>query len=210
MPLWRKFPKVRLPCPSFTPYTTKSQRRVIVTDAPAASGPPALTYDPKWLAITRASIPHISIERHEKGYSDEAPAHAVVGDVLSRSAQVAAGGALRVEDVLQSVMVVPGLSADEPRAPCESTARSQGVGWVCALTSILSRDAAPCYPTSQTVAFYVMMQTEKKVDCLDCVVEPPRECEHLQRFHLSSRIYPIRVAITGMLFSGNRDHSVGM
>lgn len=90
MPLWRKFPKVRLPCPSFTPYTTNSQRGVIVADAPAASGPPALTYDPKWLAITRASKPHISIEHHEKGYSEEAPAHAVVGDVLSRSAQVPA------------------------------------------------------------------------------------------------------------------------
>lgn len=58
--------------------------------------------------------------------------------------------------------VVLGLSVDEPRAPCASRARSQGVRWVCVLTSIIYRDAAPCYPSSQTVAFYVMLQTEKR------------------------------------------------
>ncbi|EIW61118.1 DBR1-domain-containing protein [Trametes versicolor FP-101664 SS1] len=115
---------------------------VIDVDAPSPSpGPPLLTYDPEWLAITRAFNPHMSTERHQKGYPDESPARAAVADALEWvRAHVPAGGAPRVEDVQQFVMVAPGPAADEPRAP------------------------PPYYPNPQTAAFCAMLQIENKVD----------------------------------------------
>ncbi len=63
----------------------------------------------------------MSTERHQKGYPDEAPAHAAVAGALEWvRAHVPAGGAPRIEDVQQFVMVAPGPTADEPPAPRES------------------------------------------------------------------------------------------
>ena len=83
--------------------------------APTSSATPRLTYDPEWLAITRAFHPYLSTERTQAQYPDESTARLMIqkelewvkSNVKNKSANVATG--MRdVDDCQPFVMTAPG------------------------------------------------------------------------------------------------------
>ncbi|KAI0328071.1 DBR1-domain-containing protein [Cubamyces sp. BRFM 1775] len=118
---------------------------VIDVDAPSSSsGPPILSFDPEWLAITRAFNLYMSLERKQSTYPDEGSARDAVRQSLEWiNAHVLAGkedGQLKVEDVQQFSMTAPGPVNNEPKTP------------------------PPYYPNPQTAAFCALLQIENKID----------------------------------------------
>ncbi|KAI0365163.1 DBR1-domain-containing protein [Pilatotrama ljubarskyi] len=117
---------------------------VIDVDTPSSAIPPVLSFDPEWLAITRAFNRQMSLGRQQASYPDEGPARDAVRQELDwvKEHLLAGkeGGVLKVEDVQQFVMTAPGPAKDEPRAP------------------------PPYYPNPQTAALCSMLQIENKVD----------------------------------------------
>ncbi|KAI0355279.1 hypothetical protein OH77DRAFT_356747 [Trametes cingulata] len=104
---------------------------VIDVDAPSPTNPPVLSFDPEWLAITRAFNHHMSLVRLQASYPDEGPARDAVRQefdwVKEHLLSGKEDGLLRVEDVQQFVMTAPGPAQDEPRAPRES--QSENESW---------------------------------------------------------------------------------
>ncbi|KAH9885074.1 DBR1-domain-containing protein [Cubamyces lactineus] len=119
---------------------------VIDVDAPSSSSPgsPVLSFDPEWLAITRAFNQYMSLERKQCTYPDEGPARDAVQQSLEWiNAHLLAGkedGQLKVEDIQQFSMTAPGPASNEPKTP------------------------PPYYPNPQTAAFCSLLQIENKVD----------------------------------------------
>ncbi|OSC96836.1 DBR1-domain-containing protein [Trametes coccinea BRFM310] len=117
---------------------------IIDVDAPSSSYPPMLTFDPEWLAITRAFNTYMSLERRQGTYPDEGSARESVREALvwvrEHILKGKEGEGLKVEEVQQFVTTAPGPTTDKPRAP------------------------PPYYPNPQTAAFCSMLQIENKVD----------------------------------------------
>ncbi|KAI0692057.1 lariat debranching enzyme, C-terminal domain-containing protein [Cytidiella melzeri] len=116
-------------------------------------GPPVLTFDPEWLAITRAFNPYMSTSRYQLRYPDEAEARSAVskelqwvgenilvdsGEVQSLDMRVK-----RVDECQTFVMTAPG-----PQSPGKKVSRGQ----------------PRHYPNPQTAAFCTMLGIENKID----------------------------------------------
>ncbi|KAI0798630.1 DBR1-domain-containing protein [Irpex lacteus] len=115
--------------------------------------PPVLTYDPEWLAITRAFNPYMSTSRYQLRYPDEAEARAAVAqelkwveeNILTNVGEDESNKRRekRVDDCQTFVLTAPG-----PQSPDRKV-----------------RGAPPHhYPNPQTAAFCAMLGIENKVD----------------------------------------------
>ncbi|OCH87269.1 hypothetical protein OBBRIDRAFT_820718 [Obba rivulosa] len=108
-----------------------------------SNGLPVLTFDPEWLAITRAFQPYMSLERHQYPYPDETAARAAVQRELEwvKKNVIGEKGSLRVSDVQKFEMTAP----PPPRK---------------------GRTLEPSrhWPNPQTAAFCSMLQIENKID----------------------------------------------
>ncbi|KAI0792622.1 DBR1-domain-containing protein [Abortiporus biennis] len=116
-----------------TPSTTE-------TSAPTT---PILTFDPEWLAITRAFNTFFSSNRSQLPYPDEPTARAMVAQQL--------------EWVLKNVGTdkrVTDVQVFEEVAPGPSNEKEQG----------RNKQQPPYYPNPQTAAFCKMLDIENKVD----------------------------------------------
>ncbi|EMD34237.1 hypothetical protein CERSUDRAFT_86365 [Gelatoporia subvermispora B] len=115
-------------------------------------GPPVLTFDPEWLAITRAFHPYMSLERHQLPYPDEATARAAVQRELEWVKKHVLGdkGSIRVGDVQKFEMTAP---------PPARRGR---------VTEPLRH-----WPNPQTAAFCAMLEIENKIDPKPDVAHAP-------------------------------------
>ncbi|KAJ3775126.1 lariat debranching enzyme, C-terminal domain-containing protein [Lentinula raphanica] len=77
--------------------------------ATSPSSQPVLTFDPQWLAITRAFHSHISLTHQQKPFPNEATAREMVAKELAWVKEhIEEEGKIRVEDVQQFVRTAPG------------------------------------------------------------------------------------------------------
>ncbi|KIK59673.1 hypothetical protein GYMLUDRAFT_226480 [Collybiopsis luxurians FD-317 M1] len=73
------------------------------------SSSPILTYDPHWLAITRAFHPHVSLSKQQQSFPSENVARAMVEENLEWVRHnVPEGGKVRVQDIQQFAHTAPG------------------------------------------------------------------------------------------------------
>ncbi len=90
--------------------------QVIDVDVPASvpseGSIPVLSFDPEWLAITRAFNQHMTLNRVQSSYPDEDPAREAVRRELEWIKEHVVsgkeGGTVKVDDVQQFVMTAPG------------------------------------------------------------------------------------------------------
>ena len=104
---------------------------MIDVDVPPESqtSPPTLTFDPEWLAITRAFTPHMSLARPQATYPDEGPARGAVARALEWVREHALKGqaALKVEDVQTFVRTAPGPGSEGAQARVQRESRPVAV-----------------------------------------------------------------------------------
>jgi len=119
-----------------------------IVDVPTpstSSSPPTLSYDPEWLAITRAFNPYMSTNRPPVTYPDEATARDAVQRELEWVKEHVFAGNVEiklVEDVQVFAKTAPGPGEEG------SAGKTQ----------------PPHYPNPQTAAFCALLEIENKVD----------------------------------------------
>lgn len=147
-----------------------------VLDVPTTSGTltldvdgrptPVLTYDPEWLAITRAFHPLLSTTKRQPPFPAEEEARERVRQAQEWITTNVYGGnsgtTKRIEEVQTFAMTAPGPTDDDKRTRtmqrtfCLAIFRTSR----CANRAYL----APWYTNSQTVAFCDMIGVENKIN----------------------------------------------
>ncbi|TBU29220.1 DBR1-domain-containing protein [Dichomitus squalens] len=107
-----------------------------------------LSFDPEWLAITRAFHQHMTLSRTQSSYPDETSARDAVqreiGWIKEHVLANKDNGIIKVDDIQQFVMTAPA------PAPEDKDTRAQ----------------PPYYPNPQTAAFCELLQIENKVNLI--------------------------------------------
>lgn len=104
--------------------------------------PPLLTFDPEWLAITRAFHPWLSTTRHQRPFPPEAEARDMVSKEFEWVSKNVTGDALLVSEHQRFIPTAPGPGN-------EGAAKNQQPPW---------------YTNPQTEAFCQMLELENKVN----------------------------------------------
>ncbi|KAM5535788.1 hypothetical protein V8D89_010602 [Ganoderma adspersum] len=118
----------------------------VPTSVPSGGSVPLLTFDPEWLAITRAFNQHMTLNRAQSSYPDEDPAREAVRQemewIKEHILSGREGGTVKVDDVQQFVMTAPGPGSEGRDIKAQP----------------------PYYPNPQTAAFCELLQIENKVN----------------------------------------------
>ena len=87
-------------------------------DTPGTSSPPRLTFDPEWLAITRAFDPYMALEKKQHGpYPDHPTAIEAVSRELEWVKQnIPEGGSQDVNDVQTFIVTATGPTPETQKA----------------------------------------------------------------------------------------------
>ncbi|KAJ3757998.1 DBR1-domain-containing protein [Lentinula raphanica] len=94
--------------------------------ATSPSSQPVLTFDPQWLAITRAFHSHISLTHQQKPFPNEATAREMVAKELAWVKEhIEEEGKIRVEDVQQFVRTAPGPESIPGQPPAYSNPQTE-------------------------------------------------------------------------------------
>lgn len=120
--------------------------------------PPLLSYDPEWLAITRAFHPYLSITRHQPRFPEESEARALVAKAVKwveKNIKADEQGEIPVADHQTFVMTAPGPGN-------EGSMKFQQPPW---------------YTNPQTEAFCRMLDIPNKIN------PPPEMTSNLSRVH---------------------------
>lgn len=104
---------------------------------------PTVTFDPEWLAISRAFHPYMSLSRSQRPYPDEAEARESVKKEMEWiKSHILAGKGVKVNDYQTFVVTAPPPGADIAH----------------------EKQQPPHYPNPQTQAFCSMLEIENKID----------------------------------------------
>ncbi|KAF5378876.1 hypothetical protein D9615_006902 [Tricholomella constricta] len=128
-----------------TPQPTGAQG---VTDA-SSSSPPTLSYDPVWLAITRAFHPNLSLNRMQSAFPEETHARSLVARELewvNTHVPPKLGGTWAVQGCQNFVMTAP------PTQPDETGKKGGRI------------PQPPWYTNPQTEAFCAMLEIPNKIN----------------------------------------------
>ncbi len=130
-----------------------------------------MTYDPEWLAITRAFNPYMSTSRYQLRYPDEAEARAAVAqelkwveeNILTNVGENESNKRRekRVDDCQTFVLTAPG--PQSPDRKVRGAPRKSFTVWISDFILTVS-PLAHHYPNPQTAAFCAMLGIENKVD----------------------------------------------
>ena len=123
---------------------------------------PKLTFDPEWLAITRAFHPYFSTTRSQPPFPGEAQAREMVEKELDWVVKNVKNSGIR--DISECQTFV----ATAPGPGSEGSAKFQQRGRFFQMFFSFPRSfafaSAPWYPNPQTGAFCAMLQLENKID----------------------------------------------
>lgn len=128
---------------------------------------PILTFDPEWLAVTRAFNPYMSTAQKQLQYPDEAEARAAVARELEWVEKHVLGdqGVKRIDECqLFSVTApgpMPGAKPGHPKPSCQL--RLDLFQWIIDTHSVVPAPLSH-YPNPQTAAFCAMLGIENKID----------------------------------------------
>ncbi|KAH7913124.1 lariat debranching enzyme, C-terminal domain-containing protein [Hygrophoropsis aurantiaca] len=126
---------------SFPPSASSSRRR------------PRLTYDPEWLAITRAFHPYLSTSRRQAVYPDEATARAKIKEELLWVEKN-----VQPKTLVDDTALLPGMRDIEDCQVFVQTAPGPGS------EGGETMQQPPWYTNPQTVAFCEMLEVENKIN----------------------------------------------
>ncbi|EIN03753.1 DBR1-domain-containing protein [Punctularia strigosozonata HHB-11173 SS5] len=120
---------------------TRQYLEVVDIPAPSSSAPPKITFDPEWLAITRAFHPYMSMSRQQSTYPDEAKVREILATEQTWVAQH-----------------VPGASQGKELSDCQVFCQTATGG------SDGPKHGQPSFISNpQTAAFCAMLQIENKI-----------------------------------------------
>ena len=135
-----------------------------------------LTFDPEWLAITRAFNPHMTLNRAQGSYPDEDLAREAVCQemewIKEHVVSGKEGGTVKVDDVQQFVMTAPGPGSEgqdtkvQRKSGLHPNVRPPAPGVTAKILIDDPLGAAPYYPNPQTAAFCELLQIENKVNLI--------------------------------------------
>lgn len=126
---------------------------------------PVLSFDPEWLAISRAFHPWLSTTRYQLPFPEEADARAMVSkelDWVMKNVKTKYGDTMPVSECQTFAPTAPGPGtegAEKYRQREPSMINSVGAH----LTPFISI-LAPWYTNPQTVAFCAMLELENKIN----------------------------------------------
>lgn len=130
---------------------------------------PKLTFDPEWLAITRAFHPYMSTRRRQADYPDEATARASVAEEMkwvksnvqnqkTNSSEASLGGIRSILDCQTFVQTAPGPGSEG----AQKNQQRERTNFSKIFTDV--GYAAPWYTNPQTVAVCDMLGIQNRID----------------------------------------------
>ncbi|OCH84157.1 hypothetical protein OBBRIDRAFT_891949 [Obba rivulosa] len=137
-------------------------------DALRSGAPPVISFDPEWLAITRAFHRYMSLERSQKKYPDEATMRAAVQREL--------------EWVRENVMAGKDVLPLDEIQQVDLTAPPPG------FKKIRKRPPVKYWPNSQTAAFCSMLQIENKIDPVMQAAQPQNNRKKPKHSHILAAV----------------------